>query len=189
MLGAGAFGLTAWAAGPDLAPRDMFAGEVKGRRLPIAAIGCGGMGAGATESLISAGCDLVAVCDIDPSMFDRWEKKYPGIPKFTDYREMLRTMGDKFEAVQVGTPDHTHAYISIDCMNAGKHVYVQKPLARTVEECELMLKTSLKTGEWCRWATRGIRACGATRRCATRACGAKSRPSTAGATAPCGRRA
>jgi len=48
--------------------------------------------------------------------------------------------------VQVGTPDHTHAYISIDCMNAGKHVFVQKPLARTVEECELMLKAQIRNG-------------------------------------------
>ena len=139
MAGIGAFGLSLGASGVDLAPQDKFKGKVAGRRLKIAAIGCGGMGRGATESLISAGCDLVAICDIDPSMFDYWEKKYPGIPKFTDYRKMLKAMGDKFEAVQVGTPDHTHAYISIDCMNAGKHVYVQKPLARTVEECELML--------------------------------------------------
>ena len=145
VFGLGAFGLSLGAAAVDLAPQDKFKGKVEGRRLKIASIGCGGMGRGATESLISAGCDLVAVCDIDPSMFDHWEKKYPGIPKFVDYREMLKVMGDKFEAVQVGTPDHTHAYISIDCMNAGKHVYVQKPLARTVEECELMLKTSLRT--------------------------------------------
>ena len=145
MTGIGAFGLSLGAFGVDLAPQDAFKGKVAGRKLKIAAIGCGGMGRAATESLISAGCDLVAICDIDPSMFDYWEKKYPGIPKFTDYRKMLKAMGDKFEAVQVGTPDHTHAYISIDCMNAGKHVYVQKPLARTVEECELMLKTSLRT--------------------------------------------
>jgi len=133
-------------AGPDLAPKTTFSGKVEGRRLKLAAIGCGGMGGAATESLIAAGCDLVAVCDVNPAAFDRWEKKYPGIPKFTDYREMLKTMGDRFEIVQVGTPDHTHAYISVDCMLAGKDVYVQKPLARTVEECELMLKTSLKTG-------------------------------------------
>ena len=145
MFGLGAFGLALGSAGVDLAPRDTYKGKLGGRRLKMASIGCGGMGRGATESLISAGCELVAVCDIDPSMFDYWEKKRPGIPKFTDYREMLRVMGDKFEVVQVGTPDHTHAYISIDCMNAGKHVYVQKPLARTVEECELMLKTSLRT--------------------------------------------
>ena len=144
MFGASAFGLAAY-AGHDIAPKSAFSGKITGRHLKIASIGCGGMGGSATESLISAGCDLVAVCDIDPSAFDRWEKKYPGIPKFTDYRDMLKAMGDKFEAVQVGTPDHTHAYISIDCMNAGKHVYVQKPLARTVEECELMLKTSLRT--------------------------------------------
>ena len=146
VFGCGAFGLSFGAAGIDLAPKDSYDGKIEGRRLKIASIGCGGMGKGATESLISAGCDLVAICDIDPTMFDYWEKKMPGIPKFTDYRDMLRTMGDKFEAVQVGTPDHTHAYISIDCMNAGKHVYVQKPLARTVEECELMLKAALRTG-------------------------------------------
>lgn len=146
VFGFGAFGLSFGASGIDLAPKDSFKGKIEGRRLKIASIGCGGMGKSATESLISAGCDLVAVCDIDPTAFDHWEKKMPGIPKFTDYREMLRTMGDRFEAVQVGTPDHTHAYISIDCMNAGKHVYVQKPLARTVEECELMLKAALRTG-------------------------------------------
>ncbi len=141
----GAFSLGT-AFGIDIAPKSSFKGEIKGRRLKIAAIACGGMGGAATSSLISAGCDLVAVCDVNPKAFDQWEKKYPGIPKFTDYRDMLKTMGDKFEAVEVGTPDHTHAYISIDCMLAGKHVYVQKPLARTVEECELMLKTQLKTG-------------------------------------------
>ena len=146
MFGVGAFGLSVSAAGIDLAPKDSFKGKIEGRRLKIASIGCGGMGRSATESLISAGCELVAICDIDPNAFKHWEKKMPGIPKFTDYREMLKTMGDKFEAVQVGTPDHTHAYISIDCMNSGKHVYVQKPLARTVEECELMLKTALRKG-------------------------------------------
>ena len=145
VAGLGAFSFGAYGA-IDLAPTTDFKGDVKGRRLKIASIACDRMGGGATESLIKAGCDLVAVCDINPKAFDRWEKKYPGIPKFTDYRDMLRLMGDKFEAVQIGTPDHTHAYIAIDCMKAGKHVYVQKPLARTVEECELMLKTQLETG-------------------------------------------
>ena len=151
-LGALAFGSV---FGVDIAPESKFEGKAKGRRLKLAAVGCGGMGGGATASLIDAGCDLVAVCDVNPDAFKRWEKKYPGIPKFTDYREMLKTMGDKFEVVQVGTPDHTHAYISVDCMLAGKHVYVQKPLARTVEECELMLKTQLKTGVVCQMGNQG----------------------------------
>ena len=144
MLGLGAFGVSFGATGLEVSSNGA-SGSTCERRLKIASIGCGGMGKIGTDRLIAEGCDLVAVCDIDSSMFDYWEKKFPGIPKFTDYREMLRTMGDRFEAVQVGTPDHTHAYISIDCMNAGKHVYVQKPLARTVEECELMLKASLRT--------------------------------------------
>ena len=145
LLGFGAFTLNGFAA-IDIAPKTGFSGEVSGRRLKLASVGCGGMGGSATSDLINVGCDLVAVCDINPKAFDHWEKKYPGIPKFTDYRDMLRTMGDKFEVVQIGTPDHTHAYIAVDCMRAGKHVYVQKPLARTVEECELMLKTQLETG-------------------------------------------
>jgi len=147
LTGLGAFAVASSAsAAIDIAPKTAFSGSVTGRRLRLASVGCGGMGGAATEALISAGCELVAVCDIDPTAFDRWEKKHPGIPKFTDYRDMLKTMGDRFEAVQVGTPDHTHAYISIDCMNAGKHVYVQKPLARTVEECELMLKAQIRNG-------------------------------------------
>ena len=155
IAGLGAFSLGTVFGAIDLAPKSEFKGELKGRRLKLASVGCGGMGGAATESLIASGCDLVAVCDVNPAAFDKWEKKYPGIPKFTDYREMLRTMGDKFEVVQVGTPDHTHAYISIDCMRAGKHVYVQKPLARTVEECELMLKAQLETGVVCQMGNQG----------------------------------
>ncbi len=146
VCGFGMFSLSLYAAKHDLAPRDDFKGVVKGRKIRIASIGCGGMGGGATRSLMSAGCEIVAICDINPKAFDSWEKDFPGIPKFTDYRDMLKALGDKFEAVQVGTPDHTHAYISIDCMNAGKHVYVQKPLARTFEECELMLAAAVRNG-------------------------------------------
>ena len=76
LMGFGAFGLSLGAAGAiDLAPQDSFKGKIVGRKLKMASVGCGGMGRGATESLISAGCDLVAVCDIDPSMFDHWERK------------------------------------------------------------------------------------------------------------------
>ena len=147
LAGLGALTVSSYAAAAhDIAPKTEFKGKLTGRKMKIASIGCGGMGGAATSALISAGCELVAVCDINPNAFAQWEKKYPGIPKFTDYRVMLKTMGDKFEAVQVGTPDHTHAYISIDCMNAGKHVYVQKPLARTVEECELMMAAQKRTG-------------------------------------------
>ena len=146
LAGIGAFALLPSFGEIDIAPKSSFSGAITGRRLKMASIGCGGMGGAATESLIATGCDLVAVCDVNPTAFDRWEQKYPGIPKFTDYRDMLKTMGDKFDIVQIGTPDHTHAYISIDCMKAGKHVYVQKPLARTVEECELMMKAQMQTG-------------------------------------------
>lgn len=147
LVGLGAFAAVGPSFGAiDIAPKTAFSGKLTGRVLKLASVGCGGMGGAATEALVSAGCELVAICDVNPAAFDRWEKTHPGLPKFTDYRDMLRTMGDRFEVVQIGTPDHTHAYIAVDCMNAGKHVYVQKPLARTVEECELMLAAQLRNG-------------------------------------------
>ena len=78
MLGLGVFGLSFGAAGAtgiNLAPEDKFKGKIEGRKLKIAAIGCGGMGKGATNCLISAGCELVAICDIDPAAFEFWEEK------------------------------------------------------------------------------------------------------------------
>lgn len=155
LTGFGAFSFGSAFGAVDIAPKTEFTGTLTGRKITLASIGCGGMGGSATQALIDAGCELVAVCDVDPKACASWEGRYPGIPKFTDYRDMLKTMGDKFDAVQVGTPDHTHAYISVDCMRAGKHVYVQKPLARTVEECELMLKTQLEMGVVCQMGNQG----------------------------------
>ena len=86
LAGIGAFALLPSFGEIDIAPKSSFSGAITGRRLKMASIGCGGMGGAATESLIATGCDLVAVCDVNPTAFDRWEQKYPGIPKFTDYR-------------------------------------------------------------------------------------------------------
>ncbi|MCQ2388584.1 MAG: Gfo/Idh/MocA family oxidoreductase [Kiritimatiellae bacterium] len=116
-------------------------------KIRLASVGCGGMGGSATRALLAQkGVELVALCDVNADAFASWDKTHPGVPHYVDYRKMLAEMGDRFDAVQIGTPDHTHAYIAIDCMNAGKHVYVQKPLARTFEECEMMRAAQKRTG-------------------------------------------
>ena len=79
IAGLGAFALSSYGA-IDLAPQSSFKGEIKGRRLKIASVGCGGMGGAATKSLIAAGCDLVAVCDVDPKAFDAWEQAFGDRP-------------------------------------------------------------------------------------------------------------
>ena len=59
--------------------------------------------------------------------------------RYVDYREMLEKQKD-IDAVVIATPDHTHAMIATAAMSLGKHVYVQKPLAWSVEECRALAK-------------------------------------------------
>ncbi|HEU5137610.1 MAG TPA: Gfo/Idh/MocA family oxidoreductase [Steroidobacteraceae bacterium] len=62
------------------------------------------------------------------------QEKWPKTRRYTDYREMLAKQKN-IDAVVIATPDHTHAHIALAAMDLGKHVYVQKPLAWSVEEC------------------------------------------------------
>jgi predicted dehydrogenase len=63
----------------------------------------------------------------------------PKMKKYRDYREMLDKQKD-IDAVVVATPDHAHAIIALAAMDLGKHVYVQKPLAWSVQECRELAK-------------------------------------------------
>ena len=88
----------------------------------------------------------VAFADVDLSRTAKVQKKYPDAAIFQDYRQMLDKLGDKVDAVTVSTPDHTHAFISLDAMRRGKHVYCQKPLTRTVWEARQMRLQAKKSG-------------------------------------------
>jgi predicted dehydrogenase len=76
-----------------------------------------------------------------------WQQLQEQIPRskrYTDYREMLTKQKD-IDALVVATPDHTHALIALAAMDLGKHVYVQKPLAWSVEECRRLAKRAAET--------------------------------------------
>ncbi len=104
-------------------------------RLRLASIGVGGMGASDLSSLSShEKVDIVALCDVDSQRLAAAKEKHPTAATFTDYREMLKVMHDQIDAVQVSTPDHTHASAAMTAMNQGKHVYCQKPLTHDVFE-------------------------------------------------------
>jgi hypothetical protein len=95
---------------------------------------------------VKAGGRLVAMCDVDPARGEKAMKEYADVPKFTDFRKMLDKMDKEIDGVCVSTPDHCHAAAAIDAIRRGKHVYVQKPLARTFEECQVLLDASRKFG-------------------------------------------
>ena len=93
-------------------------------------------------------CELVALCDTDIGAPHTLEclKKYPDLPRFQDFRKMFDAMADRIDAVLVAIPDHAHFCAAMHAMRLGKSVYVEKPLAHTFEECELMMKAADKYG-------------------------------------------
>ena len=102
-------------------------------RIQFGLIGCGERGlyvAGIFQK--TSQVDLRAVCDVFGDHNDKGVAQAPGAQAFTDHRRLLETQG--LEAVLIATPDHWHKAIAIDALNAGKDVYVEKPLTRLRED-------------------------------------------------------
>ena len=102
-------------------------------KLHIAHVGCGGRGHELIGGFSRAG-NIVAMCDVNSSRAKQTYDQFPDVPKFVDFRVMLDKMRDQIDAVVVATPDHTHAVATAAAMHAGKGVYCEKPLTRTVGE-------------------------------------------------------
>ena len=118
-------------------------------KVRIAFIGIGNRGADIAQELYKTGlCEVVALCDVDMGAAHTQKiiNMFPKVPRFQDFRQMFDKMADKIDAVTVGVPDHAHFPITIEAMAHGKHVYVEKPMARTFQEVELMIKAEKKYG-------------------------------------------
>lgn len=116
-------------------------------KVNLACCGIGNRGGAITKSLHDTGlANIVAFCDVDMGAPHTLQilKQFPDIPRFQDFREMFDKMGNQIEAVSVGTPDFSHFPIVMLAMSLGKHVYVEKPMARTFQEVELMMKGANK---------------------------------------------
>ena len=126
-------------------------------------IGCNGMGWSNMRSLLQMDqVECVALCDVDQSVIDRRLKSVSELrdntpDQYEDYRELLERQD--IDAVVIGTPDHWHCKILIDALDAGKHVYVEKPLANSIGECQAMLDAAtqsdklIQVGQWQRSGT------------------------------------
>ena len=100
-------------------------------KLNIAGIGIGGMGGADLQDMETE--NIVALCDVDWDYAARRFERYPNAKRYKDFREMLDKQKD-IEAVVIGTPDNTHAVIAMAAIKAGKHVYVEKPMAYSIQE-------------------------------------------------------
>ncbi|MGQ1784816.1 Gfo/Idh/MocA family protein [Saccharicrinis sp. GN24d3] len=120
---------------------------VPSEKVNLACIGIGHRGGGIVKELHSTGlANVVALCDVDLAGDHTQEVQnmFPDVPRFTDFRKMFDKMGDKIDAVSVGTPDFSHFPITMLAMSMGIHVYVEKPMARTFNEVELMMAAAKK---------------------------------------------
>ncbi|HEX3009647.1 MAG TPA: Gfo/Idh/MocA family oxidoreductase, partial [Bacteroidales bacterium] len=118
-----------------------------GERVNLACCGIGNRGGEIIEALYNTGlANIVALCDVDMEAPHTLKilQKFPDVPRFKDFRVMFDKMGNQIEAVSVGVPDHAHFPITMLAMSLGKHVYVEKPMARTFNEVELMMKAAKK---------------------------------------------
>jgi len=119
-------------------------------RVNLACIGIGNRGGEIIRSLYNTGlANIVALCDVDmgaPHTVKTLEQ-FPDVPRFQDFRQLFDKMGNQIDAVSIGVPDHSHFPITMHAMGLGKHVYVEKPLARTFQECELLMKAAKKYGK------------------------------------------
>ncbi len=120
-------------------------------QINFAVIGCKGMGwSNINAQLKQERVNCIALADIDQSVLDQRaadvEKLRGKKPKvYTDYRKMLENKD--IDAVIIGTPDHWHCLNLVDSLSAGKHVYVEKPIANTIEECRVMVDATKRYGK------------------------------------------
>ena len=119
----------------------------RGDKVKIAYIGIGNRGEQIIEDFARTGMvEVVALCDVDMGAkhTQKIMAKYPKAKQFRDFRQMFDKAGNEFDAVAIATPDHSHFPISMLALASGKHVYVEKPLARTFYEAELLMQAALK---------------------------------------------
>ncbi|MBL7220410.1 MAG: Gfo/Idh/MocA family oxidoreductase [Phycisphaerae bacterium] len=120
-------------------------GPAPSDKINLAIVGCANQGGGiGTQHSRTGLCNVTALCDVDGKSLERMGGKFKDAAKFQDFRKMFDKAGKTFDALTIGIPDHAHFPISMLAMSQGKHIYVEKPLAHTFNECDLMMAAMKK---------------------------------------------
>lgn len=123
----------------------------KNKRYPTVLIGAGWWGNNILgEAMASGSIDIVGICDVDEHFLketaDRVESSMGNRPKtYIDYRELLRDQ--KPEIAIIATPEHWHALQTIEALKTGCHIYVEKPIAHTIDEGKAIVAAQKKYGK------------------------------------------
>ncbi len=131
---------------PTIVPASVFGKSAPSNKLNIAAIGVGRISRDhdMAETLKYDHARIMAVCDLDSKRLENGKKyvndfyskkagkPYDGVTMYSDHRELL--LNKDIDGVLISTPDHSHAYLGIHAVEAGKDVYLQKPASLTIAD-------------------------------------------------------
>lgn len=138
-------------AGTVLSPlvfHDLKGSVAANDKIGVALIGCHGMGMyNLTDHLKFPEVECAGLCDVDENVLKERAKEIEKLtgksPRlFKDYRKVIEDKN--VDVVIIGTPDHWHCLMAVEACMAGKDVYVEKPLANSIGECQIMLKAARK---------------------------------------------
>ncbi len=119
------------------------------KKLNIGIIGCGGIANGKHMPSLAKvkQVQMVAFCDVIVEKAEEAAKKYgtENAKVYKDYKELLKD--ESIDVVHVCTPNRSHSIITVDALEAGKHVMCEKPMAKTSEEARKMVEAAKKTGK------------------------------------------
>ena len=119
------------------------------RKLHIGIIGCGGIANGKHMPSLKKidTVEMVAFCDVVKERAEKAAKEYgtPDARVYTDYKELLKEKD--IDVVHVLTPNKQHSFITVDALEAGKHVMCEKPMAINSAEAKKMLDAAKRTGK------------------------------------------
>lgn len=112
----------------------------------IGVIGCGYWGPNLIRNFNSlTNCNVKMVADTKQGRQEFIKKEFPGVEVTDDYKIILND--GSIDAVCIATPVKTHKNLAIEALNAGKHVFVEKPMAASSQEAEEMIKASVANGK------------------------------------------
>ncbi len=118
-------------------------------KLKIGIIGCGGIANGKHMPALKKldNVEMVAFCDIIKERAEKAAKEFgtEGAKVYTDYKELLKD--NSIDVIHVCTPNREHSFITVDSLEAGKHVMCEKPMAKTYAEAKEMLDAAKRTGK------------------------------------------
>lgn len=119
------------------------------KQIKIGIIGCGGIANGKHMPSLAKvkDAEMVAFCDIIPERAEKAAKQFgtPDAKVYTDYKELLKDAS--IDVVHVCTPNRSHSFITVDALEAGKHVMCEKPMAINSAEAKKMLDAAKRTGK------------------------------------------